>query len=178
MPHTCKCRWHAFLCILCDKKQVYKRFSVLDWKAVVLGKEPKDIPWKWEEIPLQIKTDSLVGSGDKISIDMKRANIFHEGIGIKLSSPVKFWMAHCNSVGDYEVYTDLPVQPPEEVDKIWTFIKTNSALMVTCNHVEVLNYKFAKGEFENCVSQWGGDTTDVIRFDKNWDTASDFYRAG
>ena len=135
------------------------------------------IPWKWEEIPIQIKTDSVVGSGDKININMKRP-YYVWGIVIEFSSPIKFGMAYCNSQGANSVYTDFSVQPPVEVDKIWTFTKTDSALIITCNDVEVLNYKFADSTFSDCVTEWGGDTTEKIKFSSSWNTASDFYRAG
>eukprot|EP00116_Pleurobrachia_bachei_P015852 sb/3476114/ len=108
------------------------------------------------------------------------------GIVIKFSSPIKFWMINCNSEnGNVESanYEDFPVQPPDEVDKIWTFTKTDSALIVTCNGVEVLNYEFATSEFTDCVPKWGGNSTESIYFYhywKNvfWNNASDFYRAG
>ena len=135
------------------------------------------IPWKWEEIPLQIKSDSVVKSEDLIYIEMGRPS-YVEGIAIRFSSPIKFWMAYCNSEGFSPVYTDLPVQPPDEADKVWTFIKTASALIITCNDVELLNYEFANSEFSNCVPKWGGDTTDKILFSESFNTASDFYRAG
>ena len=138
-----------------------------------------DIPWKWEEIPIQIKSDSVVGSEDAISIDMNRPE-YVMGIVIDYSSPITFSMPFCTSDDDNsQVYEDLPVQPPVEVDKIWTFTKTDAALIITCNGVEVLNYKFADSKFSNCVPKWGGDTTESIWFESDgWNSASDSYRAG
>nr|AFK75436.1 putative secretory peptide-26 [Pleurobrachia bachei] len=157
----------------------YNYFPVLDddWKELEF-KTP--IPWRWEEIPLQIKTDSVVGSGDGIGIDMRRPHAV-SGISIKFSSPIKYWMAYCSTQSGSDgsaSYADLPVQPPDEVDKIWTFTKTDSALLITCNGVEVLNYEFAASGFSNCFPKWGGNTTESIEFYKSWNTASDFYRAG
>ena len=122
-------------------------------------------------------TDSVAGSGDRIGVDMKRPNTVW-GFVIWFSSPIKFSIPYCTSEGASALYTDLPVQPPDEVDKIWTFTKTASALIITCNDVEVLNYKFADSEDSDCVPKWGGDTTEYIKFDESWNTASDFYRAG
>nr|AFK75452.1 putative secretory peptide-42 [Pleurobrachia bachei] len=150
------------------------------WIELEFDSNKKTIPWRWEDIPLQIKTDSVVGSGDKIGIDMKRPHLVG-GIAILFSSPIKFWMPYCSTQGgedSSEAYAELPVQPPDEVDKIWTFTKTGSAFVITCNGVEVLNYEFATSGFSNCAPKWGGDTTDHIVFYKSWSTASDFYRAG
>eukprot|EP00116_Pleurobrachia_bachei_P007138 sb/3467400/ len=144
------------------------------WKVLEFD---KDIPWRWEDIPIQIKTDSVVGSGDEISIDMTRAGEEVYGIAVEFSSPIKFWLPSCNSE-KYPGYENFPVQPPDEVDKIWTFTKTDLALIVTCNGVEVLNYEFKTSEFSDCVSKWGGNTTESIYFALTWNTASDFYRAG
>ena len=83
----------------------------------------------------------------------------------------KYWIAWCN-----QGYTDLPVQPPVEVDKLWTITKTETALIITCNDVEVLNYLFADSSKSNCVTQWDRDVEQIMYHDG--DKASDFYRAG
>ena len=75
-------------------------------------------------------------------------------------------------------YADLPVQPPVEVDKIWTITKTETAIIITCNNVEVLNLVFADNPDDDCETRWGGDVVEQIKF-SSYDTASDFYdRAG
>ena len=92
---------------------------------------------------------------------------------------MQYYIQFCNNS-----WLDLPVQPPVELDKIWTIIKTEAALIITCNNVEVLNYQFADSSdmdhmyHGNCVSKWGGDVVEDIRFDSYSDSASDFYKAG
>ena len=86
---------------------------------------------------------------------------------------MQYYIPWCTSY-----FTDLPVQPPVEVDKIWTFAKTKSAFIITCNGVEVLNYLFADSVRNYCVSQWGSDIVEEIEFSSDHDTASDFYKAG
>eukprot|EP00116_Pleurobrachia_bachei_P016676 sb/3476938/ len=76
----------------------------------------------------------------------------------------------------HDAYEDLPVQPPVKVDKIWTITKTKTALVITCNNVEVLNLVFADSSSTYCVSRWGDDVVEQIKFPSS-DTASDFYSA-
>ena len=85
--------------------------------------------------------------------------------------PMQYVISYCIS------WTDLPVQPPVEVEKTWTITKTDTAIIITCNNVEVLNYLFADSSNSNCVSLVRGGNVEKIRFN-NGDTASDFYRVG
>jgi hypothetical protein len=82
-------------------------------------------------------------------------------------------IAFCTSVW----FTELPVQPPGEVEKIWTIAKTETAIIITCNGVEVLNYLFADSSMSDCVPRWDGDVVDMIIFIEHG-RAPDFYRAG
>ena len=84
-------------------------------------------------------------------------------------------MESCTS--DTNGFNKLTVQPPEEVEKIWTITKTETALIVTCNNVEVLNYLFADSPKSNCVKMASKDVG-YIKFDKQYDKHSKFYRAG
>ena len=82
---------------------------------------------------------------------------------------MQYFISFCNSKPEY-----LPVKPLIEVNKIWTITKTEIALIITCNGVEVLNYLFADSSDSKCVPAWGGDVEEIyFRLD---DRASDFYR--
>ena len=81
---------------------------------------------------------------------------------VHFSSPIKIFFSYCG---------EFPVQPGDEVDKIWTFRKTATAFIVECNGVEVLNNQMSAG----CASKWGGDVVEKILFDGR-DTASDSYQ--
>eukprot|EP00116_Pleurobrachia_bachei_P011889 sb/3472151/ len=96
---------------------------------------------------------------------------FIASVVVKFSSPYQYRIDECN------FNTDLPVQPSEHVEKIWTFAKTETALIISCNDVGVLNYLFADSPYNDCVNRWGGDIVGMIWFDSDTDTASDFYRA-
>ena len=93
--------------------------------------------------------------------------------GVTFSSPMKYEIGYCTN-GE----TDLPVQPPTEVDKIWAFIKTETALIIKCNNVEVLNYLFEDSPRDGCFQKLGGDVVENIVFHNTYDEASDFYKAG
>nr|AFK75461.1 putative secretory peptide-51 [Pleurobrachia bachei] len=134
-----------------------------DWIAV-------KIPWDLEATPLQIKTNSTLGSVDLIYVNMYDKDGSKIGfVIVKFSSPMQYNIGYCSD------WTDLPVQPPVEVEKIWTITKTETVLIIACNNVEVLNYLFADSSNNKCVLQWDGDVVEIMFRD---DTASDFYRAG
>eukprot|EP00116_Pleurobrachia_bachei_P017962 sb/3478224/ len=97
-------------------------------------------------------------------------NSYIGGVTVLYPSPVRYSIHSCMIS-----YIDLPVQPPVEVDKIWTITKINTALIITCNGVEVLNYVFADSSNSDCVSRWGGSDVEQIFFYKR---NSYFYRAG
>ena len=131
------------------------------------------IPWDLEGTPLHIKTDSTLGSDELVTVMLydKESNWFST-VDVKFSSSMQYRIFTCMAT-----YIDLPVQPPVEVEKTWKITKTETALTITCNDVEVLNYLFADSSNSNCVPKLGGDVVEQIQFSK-WDTASDFYREG
>ena len=137
-----------------------------DWIAV-------KIPWDLEATPLLIKSDSTLGSDEWINVYVydKDGNL-KGGAGVRFTSPMKYGIGQCTPD-----WVELPVQPTVEVDMIWTYTKTETALTITCNGVEVLNYLFADSSESTCVPKWGGDVVEEIMFN-NEDTASDFYKAG
>ena len=130
------------------------------------------IPWDLEATSLQIKTDSALGSDERINVDMYRDYSWIGSVVVKFSSPMQYGISYCTTG-----WSDLPVQPPVEVYKIWTITKTETAFIISCNAVEVLNLMFADSSGSDCVQSWGSDVVEEIRF-RNDDTASDFYGAG
>eukprot|EP00116_Pleurobrachia_bachei_P006482 sb/3466744/ len=140
-----------------------------DWTVVQRGVR---IPWDLEGTPLQIKTDSTLDSDDVIMVDMYEGTSYIGYVRVLITTPNVMWyLEHCAP------WDNLPVQPPrEEVDKIWTISKTETALIITCNDVEVLNYLFADSSDSTCVPRWIHDVEN-IEFNSPTDTASDIYRA-
>ena len=146
-------------------------YCISDWKAVEKGMGI--IPWDLEAALLQIKSDSISGSGEMISVKIFNKNGFIFSAGVTFTSPMQYRLDYCS---DYNA--ELPVQPPVEVEKIWTFTKTDTAFIITCNNVEMLNYLFADSSNDHCVPKLGGDVVEEIRLYKSHGTASYFYRAG
>ena len=93
-------------------------------------------------------------------------------MGVRFQSSIRYWINYCND------YDTLVLQLPVEADKIWTIIKTETALIITCNGVEVVNYLFADSSDERCVTRWGGDVVEIQFQGSDSDTASEYYRAG
>ena len=151
-------RFHCYQMITC---------IISAWSPVVRA---TFIQFDLESTPLQIKTDSITGNDAKIEVETYTADTFIGGLYVMFNSPIRYYISYCAS------YTDLPVQPTEEVDKIWTFRKTATSFTIECNGVEVLNYQFSDSTETYCVSKWGGDVVDQIKF-RSTDTASDSYRA-
>ena len=144
---------------------VAKIFDI-GWKAV---ERDVKMPWDLEGKPLQIKTDSTLGSSEVIAVDMYKESSLISTFTLQFVSTVKYYIGYCQS------QIDLPEQPPDEVDKIWTIAKTDTALIITCNGVEVLNYLFADSSGSACAPKWGGDVVEQIITNG---AAADFYRAG
>nr|AFK75430.1 putative secretory peptide-20 [Pleurobrachia bachei] len=129
------------------------------------------IPFDLESTPLQIKTDLTAGSEEQITVDTYNiGSSFIGGVGVKFTSPIQYGISFCTTS-----WTVLPVQPGDEVDKIWTIRKTTTAVRIECNGLEVLNYQFSDSSASSCVSRWGGDVVEKILF-YAYDTASDSYR--
>eukprot|EP00116_Pleurobrachia_bachei_P007295 sb/3467557/ len=142
----------------------------VEWTAV--QRDNSIIPWDLESTPLQIKTDSTTGSDENIYLTLtgNNGNPISD-IVVKFNSPAFVYQIY------YCTGSQLTDLPPVEVDKTWTLSKTETAWIITCNGVEVLNYLFADSSESNCAAKWGGDVVEEIMFTRH-DTASDFYRAG
>ena len=151
------------------KYSTYIIYCISGWIAV---EQDESIPWNLERTSLQIRTVSTLGSDEHIYMWMyDKDSSFISNVRVKFSSPMQYGINYCTSS-----WTDLPVQPPVEVEKTWTITKTETALTITCNNVEVLNYLFADSG-SNCVTRVRGGNVEKILFN-SYDTASDFYRVG
>ena len=145
------------------------------WTAV---QRDVDINYDLENFPLQIRTDSVVGSGEEVVMYFNTAGGHYiGGIGLYFNSPPQYWLFLCSSSR-----TNFPASLPTETDKIWTItlIKTSGIrLIMHCNNKEVVNVLMS--DTTCSFSSWSGDwSRDVekIKFSSKHDTASDYYRPG
>nr|AFK75455.1 putative secretory peptide-45 [Pleurobrachia bachei] len=111
-------------------------FTTEAWSPVVRN---TFVPIDLESTPLQIKTNSAAGSGEWIYFDVYTADAqYIARVQVRFESQIRCYISSCTSGG-----TNFTVQPGDEVEKTWTFRKTTTVLIIECNGVEVLNYKFS-----------------------------------
>ena len=127
-----------------------------------------DIPL--ETSPLQIKTDSVIGSDERIVIRL----IFDDDadswtyFSIKFSSPPSYRFHKC--MEDSTVKYFLFDWPPM-INKVWTIKKTTSAITILCNGGVVLYFALSEN---NCDSIWRENVARILFADT--DSASDYFR--
>ena len=124
---------------------------------------------------LELKTNSPIGSDDRVSMEFKTdGGIRAGGLILHFTSPPQYKIRNCNHK------TDFPTTLPTEANKVWRISlrkTTEIRLVIHCNGVEVLNFVLSE---TNCVDDsgwlhvWNMDVKQ-IRFDDE-DTASDYYR--
>ena len=145
----------------------------------VPNKGGSKVPFNLESTPLDIKTNSELGSGEEVRMWLSTANNLGAG-GIKLlfSFPPQYLLENCQSSNSY---ANFPVALPLEVQKVWTIFLTKNQgirLEIHCNEVEVLNFLMSD---KTCTQTawfdlWSRDAGKLYFGSK--DTASDYYRKG
>ena len=130
--------------------------------------------WDLESTPLEIKTDSVLGSTDKVAVVLLSGNAYTGVIYLFFTSPQQYHLSWC-TVGNY----NLHVNPPSDNEKIWRISLTRTAgvrLVIHCNEVEVLDKLLSSSCKSGWDTFWNRDVT-KIKFESG-DTASDYYRIG
>ena len=99
-------------------------------------------------------------------------------VRISFSSTPQYYISYCMSS-----YTNFPVSLPTEVEKVWRItLNRNSGirLLIHCNNVEVLNIlmSYSTCSYSSSWSTYWSRTVGKIWFNSDYDTASDYYRAG
>ena len=98
------------------------------------------------------------------------------GVRIYFFSTPQYRLSYCNSS-----YTNFPSYLPSEVDKIWRITLDKTAgirLKINCNGVEVLNVALSDTCGESYWREYWSRDVEKIYFDPDFDTASDYYKAG
>ena len=129
-----------------------------------------------ENSPLEIKTDSSLGSDEKVNMWFyAESGIFVAGrLILHFTSPPQFTINSCT----YE--TNFPIALPTDTNKVWRISLTRTSgirLVIHCNEVEVLDYVLSDStcSYRNWWDMWKREVKQ-IKFDKDEDTASDYYR--
>jgi hypothetical protein len=127
-----------------------------------------------DSTPLEIKTDSLIGSGDKVYLILKNEARWTSGVYIRFNSPPQYYLLDCTNS-----WNNFPTSLPTATVKVWRITKTRTSgirLRIHCNEKEVLNILMSDSTCS--YSYWRDDwTSDITQtYFKSSDTASDFYR--
>ena len=132
-----------------------------------------------ETIPLEIKTDSTIGSGDKVDVRFYTSGGETVGpVRIHFSSTPEYFIIYCTNP-----WTNFPVSLPTDVEKVWRItLNRNSGirLLIHCNNVEVLNFPMSDSTCSNSdwSTYWSRTVGNFLFWSPSSDTASDCYRAG
>ena len=127
-----------------------------------------------ESTPLEIRTDSVLGSYNQVYVDFYSAGgDAAGGVKIYFFSPPQYFLRWC--IGD----TNFPTRLPSEIKKVWRITLNRTAdirLVIHCNEKEVVNRLISDEECE--TSAWKGYwniEVAKIMFHRD-DSASDGYR--
>lgn len=144
-----------------------------DWTDSVRGIY---IPLDLEYTPLEIKTDSELGSEDEVDVYFYTTQgEYAGGVAIYFSSTLQYAISSCSS------YKNFPGNLPVEVEKVWRITVDKTAgirVRIHCNGVEVLNFLLSDKMCSDSRWRyyWSRDVEEIY-FYPNFDTASDYYRA-
>ena len=147
------------------------------WNPVVRGTY---IPADIETSYLHVRTHSTEGSDNYILVwyydeDKKPAG----GIGILVSSPVRYALHYCQRYN----YSPFQTSPPAEDVKHWVIQKHGYRTVIFCNGELVLNITVSSDTCDNLAfantweTYWRRDV-DNIWFSSEWDTASVSFNIG
>ena len=128
------------------------------------------IEWNLESTPLEVKTNSVLGSNEMAHVAFQSNGGYSAAGGVQLDfkSTPRYLISRCT------LWTNIPVTLPSATDKVWRITLTKTAgvrLVIHCNNVEVLNALLSS----TCSSGvWSNDVTGIV-FESS---ACDYYRAG
>ena len=134
------------------------------------------IDFNLEEYSLNLKTDSTLGSDDRVDVTFYTsqgdiAGGFHL---IFYSTPQYFIKGYCSYSN-----TNFPTTLPPDNDKVWrvTLIRTSGIrLVIHCNEEEVLNTLISGStcDYSEWSKYWSREVAKIMFY--SGDTASDFYQ--
>ena len=132
------------------------------------------IEWDLESTPLEVRTDSVLGSDDMMWVEFHSAAGHAGRVYLYFKSTLEYALDSCKP------RTNFPVTPTSTTDKVWRITLTRTAgvrLVIHCNEVEVLNTLLSSTCSVSAWSTyWNNDVNKIFFY--SVDTASDYYRAG
>ena len=129
-----------------------------------------------ENSPLEIKTDSSLGSDEKVSVWFRTSEGSYAGaVILYFTSTIQYKLWVCTYPS-----TNFPTALPTDTNKVWriTLTKTSGIrLVIHCNEVEVLDFLMSDSTCSSSSlwnSIWSRDVKEI--YFSSSDTASDYYR--
>ena len=148
-------------------------FDITGWTAA--GERGQKIEFDINSTPLQLYTDSEIGSGDVLWVQFTQSySGIVVGISVKFDSEPGYHIGKCVTER-----IEIPKNKlGENKNRIW-MIEKKTRLKLSCNGVEIFNYDTESSEIWQCRARWSKDY-DSFRFRDDdiyrKDTASDLYR--
>ena len=164
----------ALICLLFSFSSDEFNLQITGWLPV---QRDVFIEWDLESTPLEVRTNSVLGSSDQLLVDFFSAGGEHAGrVILYFTSPIRYYLTFCSTW-----QTNLPVTPPSATEKVWRITLTRTAgvrVVIHCNDVEVLNTLLSQATCSGSdwSTYWNRDVT-KIKFPSG-DHASDDYKAG
>ena len=132
------------------------------------------IDFNLEQYSLNIKTDSTIGSNDKVVLRLYTS--LEDWVGalfLYFRSPPQYYIGSC-SWDD----TNFPTNLPPAKDKVWRVTLTRTSgirLVIHCNEVEVLNTLMSDSTCgrSGWSTYWSREVAKIMFY--SHDTASDYY---
>ena len=135
------------------------------------------IDYDLENVPLIIKTDSLIGSKNQIAV-----NVYSSASGSQQSGRIQI---HLLDKPKYRIekcrlsWTELTTTLPVDDNRVWRITKTSNpvTIIIDCNEKEILNFMFSEETCTNYKTNWMNHwDKEMKKINFQGDTASDFYQ--
>jgi len=134
------------------------------------------LPHSLEKEPLQIKTNSAVGSGESLNVWLQNSEKGYAtgGLQVNFKARPEYSIHNCHNF-----MRPFPSPLPADINKVWTLTEIGNEITVTCNDEVLVTLVLSDetcDEFPNWANYWGWPT-DKIYFHPTYDTASDYWNA-
>ena len=120
--------------------------------------------------PIQVQTDSLVGSGDKLWVRfVEKGTNDGPGFWVEFTDPPQYRLGYCNDRLEFTM--------PEGPIRVWTISRENDRIKLDCNGVVIFDINYMNNDWktngvEKCKSYWANDLG-ATRFQGG---AADYYK--
>lgn len=139
-----------------------------EWKNITKGQK---IPVDLQKQQLLVKTNSTVGSTDRITIFFYESEYRQAGgVSVSFYSPIEYWIFYCNAS-----FYKFPVTPLIAAEDTWAFSRTKTGIKIECNGKIVLETDVSPSNCDDSNSDlWSREVKKVEFYDS--DSASLQYR--